>query len=135
MESGTMLTLLKKWMSNVNDRAKTPRALSKGAEQLKLHMRVDKIGFTPEYKFHPDRQWRFDFALAKGIAVEVDGGARMAVIGRDGKPYAVGRHAQEGDYEKLNAAALLGWRVLRFTPAQVESGYAIKTIKTALNLD
>jgi len=44
-------------------------------------------------------------------AVEIDGG-RYAPGG--------GRHAGDGDREKLNVATILGWRVLRFSTQQVE---------------
>ena len=105
---------------------KLPSAKSEGVETLKLHLRADKIGFTPEFKFHPVRKWRFDFALAKGVAVEVDGGIWIA-----------GRHVRgkgvEEDMEKLNSAALLGWRVLRFSTGMVKSGVAIDTIRRAMN--
>jgi very-short-patch-repair endonuclease len=45
------------------------------------------------------------------LAVEIDGG-RYAPGG--------GRHAGDGDREKLNVATILGWRVLRFSTQQVE---------------
>ena len=63
-----------------------------------------------EYRFHPTRRWRFDYAWPAPVmvAVELDGGA-----------YSNGRHTRgagyEADAEKLNAAAVMGWRVLRFT--------------------
>jgi len=44
------------------------------------------------------------------LAVEIDGG-QWAPRG--------GRHASDGDREKLNTAAVLGWRVLRYSPAQL----------------
>lgn len=77
-----------------------------------------------EYRFHPTRRWRFDLAWPDqqpglkpgetgGVAVELDGGA-----------YSRGRHVRgagfERDLEKLNAAAELGWVVLRYTPQMVE---------------
>jgi very-short-patch-repair endonuclease len=80
-----------------------------------------------EYRFHPSRRWRFDFAwpLYK-IAVEVDGGI-----------YSRGRHVRgtgfERDAEKRNAAVLAGWRVLHFTPRQIKTGTAIKTIETLMH--
>ena len=105
---------------------KLPSAKSEGVETLRLHLRADGIGFTTEYKFHPLRKWRFDFALAKGIAVEVDGGI-----------WSLGRHVRgkgfEGDCEKVNEAALLGWRVLRFSTGMVKNGTAIDTIRRALS--
>ena len=79
-----------------------------------------------EVKFHADRKWRADFAnLSRMVLVEIDGGNRMAKIGKDGKPYAIGRHTKEGDYRKLNCAALMGYHVIRFTPSMVKSGEAI----------
>lgn len=104
---------------------KAPSPKSEGCATLALHLRSERIGFTQEYRFHPLRKWRFDFALAKGIAVEVDGGIWIA-----------GRHSRgagmESDFEKCNEGALLGWRVLRFSTGQVKSGMAIDTIKRAM---
>lgn len=60
------------------------------------------------------------------IAVEVEGGT-----------WSGGRHTRgdgfEKDCEKYNTAALAGWRVLRFTGAQVQSGIAITVIEGAFN--
>jgi len=60
-----------------------------------------------EYKFHPVRRWRFDFAWPdKKVAIEVEGGVYMR-----------GRHVRPkgfiGDCEKYNMALLMGWKVLR----------------------
>lgn len=79
-----------------------------------------------EYRFHPTRRWRFDYAFpASSIAVEVDGGA-----------FVGGRHTRGAgfvkDMEKNNAAVLRGWRVLRFTPQQVKSGEALNVLTEAL---
>lgn len=72
------------------------------------------------------RAWRFDLCWPDArLAVEVDGAI-----------WTEGRHSRgagyEADCEKLNAAVLLGWRVLRFTYGQVYSGYALATIEQAL---
>lgn len=66
------------------------------------------IIFQREYKFHPARKWRFDFAdPERKIAVEIDGGV-----------FVKGRHSRGAGYrsdcEKLNAAAALGWRVFKY---------------------
>ena len=76
-----------------------------------------------EYKFHPTRCWRFDFAWPElMIAVEVEGGV-----------YSNGRHSRgkgfTEDCVKYNAAAMLGWRVLRFTTEQVTQNEAVSVIK------
>ena len=82
--------------------------------------------WKPEYRFYPGRQWRFDFAFtADRVAVEIEGGT-----------WTGGRHTRgsgfKSDCEKYNQAALLGWRVLRFTSSMITSGEAINTIKAAL---
>jgi hypothetical protein len=57
--------------------------------------------------------------------IEIDGGA-----------WTNGRHVRgkgfAADLVKLNAAALMGFRVLRFTPAMVEDGTALAVIRQAL---
>lgn len=77
---------------------------------------------TAEYRFHPKRRWRFDFAWPDSrLAVEVQGGT----FSRRRSGHSSGMGLQN-DYDKLNAAAVLGWRVLQFsakhlqeTPVQV----------------
>lgn len=60
-----------------------------------------------EHQFHPKRKWRFDFAWPERmVAVEIDGGQWKK---------GGGRHNRDSDREKLNAAAALGWRVLRYS--------------------
>lgn len=103
--------------------------MSKGESTLALHIRASKLP-TPirEYEFHTDRKWRFDFCWPdQKLAVEIDGGNRVATIIK-GKAVAVGRHTQDADYSKLNAATLAGYQVLRFTPTMVKSGEAIDTL-------
>ncbi len=80
-----------------------------------------------ERKFHDKRRWKFDFAFPKDrVAVEIEGGTWIS-----------GRHNRGSgfikDMEKYNHAALLGWRVLRFTPQQVLDGSAIAFIKRVLD--
>jgi len=70
--------------------------------------------FVAEYKFDPIRKWRYDWAHKdKLIAIEIEGGT-----------WTGGRHSRgkgiEGDCEKYNAAAVAGWRVIRFTPQMVK---------------
>lgn len=78
-----------------------------------------------EYVFS-ERRWRFDFAWwQQKVAVEVEGGTWIS-----------GRHTRGSSFEKdcvkYNEAALRGWRVFRVTPAMIEDGRAIQTIRRAL---
>jgi very-short-patch-repair endonuclease len=111
-----------------------PRKLSVGEETLALQLRAEKItGWEREYRFASPRCWRFDFVFPRHrLAIEVDGGNRMVRRDKNGKPVVVGRHTGEKDAEKANTAALLGWRVLRYSPAQVRRGDAIAAILEAL---
>ncbi len=66
-----------------------------------------------EYRFHPKRRWRADFAhLAARCLIEVEGG--IWVNGRHNR--AAGFNA---DLEKYLEASLAGWRVFRFGPDQI----------------
>lgn len=68
----------------------------------------------PEYKFHHARKWRADYCWPiYKIIVEIEGGI-----------WTKGRHTRGSGYladmEKYNAAALLGFAVLRYAPDQLE---------------
>jgi len=81
----------------------------------------DDSGWRREHEFAKadGRKWRFDWAhIPTRVAVEVDGGNRMARI-VNGRAVAVGRHTQDADYEKGNAATAAGWRVFRFSTAMI----------------
>lgn len=79
-----------------------------------------------EYYFAAPRKWRFDLAWPEvKLALEQQGGI-----------FIKGRHAQGGallkEHQKLNHAALLGWRVLFFVPRLVESGAAFAFVARVL---
>lgn len=81
---------------------------------------------VPEFRFHPTRKWRFDFAWPeRGLALEVEGGAWTSGRHTRGKGFV-------SDLEKYNAAVLMGWRVLRCTPKQLKSGEIFEVIKEAM---
>lgn len=84
-----------------------------------------------EWRFHPTRRWRFDFAWpGDKLAVEVEGGIWLSLKGKKGR-HNTGKGIEE-DMVKYNAAALLGWRVLRVSPGHVRSGEALQWIEGAL---
>lgn len=87
-----------------------------------------QLGEAPakEYVFHPVRKWRFDYAFPSAkIALEVEGGV-----------YTGGRHIRPkgflGDVDKYNAAAVMGWRVLRVVPDRLRTFATIEMLKSAM---
>ena len=78
-------------------------------DRIAKALKAARIKFEREYKFHPKRKWRFDFAIMDPkIAIEFEGGI-----------YRRSRHTSPVGYtkdcEKYNAATLLGWKILRYT--------------------
>ena len=103
-------------------------AQSYGESIFALHCRIDKLTPTAEYKFHPDRKWRFDFAfIPEKLAVEIEGGVWLGKNGghTSGTGYT-------NNLEKYNEAVMLGWKILRFTPEAVKSGRAIQIVRVVL---
>lgn len=81
------------------------------------------LDVVKEYRFHPTRKWRFDYAVpAIRMAVEVEGGVWTGGRHTSGKGFL-------GDMEKYNEAALLGWCLIRTTPDQLLTSKTIELIK------
>lgn len=83
-----------------------------------------------EYVFAPPRRFRFDFCwLNYKVAAEMEGGI-----------WSHGAHNRPmhftSDCDKYNLAAVLGWRVLRFTTEHFKRDYKeiIDTVKGTLCL-
>ena len=131
------------------------------AEHL-LSVQLEQAGipFEREYRFAPEdwcrehgyltptgrpRKWRADFMVTEGWMVrnshgqlvEMENGRILIEI--DGGGYVAGRHSRgagmEKDAEKQSAAAILGYRVIRATPKQVEDGRCLQWIKEALGIE
>lgn len=98
-------------LQGIRDRAEI-KSRPKSHLEMTIELRLLSIfGRKPdgEYRFHPERRWRFDFAYPDlKIAVEAEGGV-----------FSAGRHTRGmgfvNDTEKYNQATLLGWRVFRYT--------------------
>lgn len=80
-----------------------------------------------EFRFHVSRRWRFDLAWPKrGVALEIQGGI-----------WTQGRHsrgaAMLAEWEKLNTAAGLGWRILYCQPKELLKQEMAHTIIHALD--
>lgn len=85
-----------------------------------------KVECVKEFKFHPVRKWRFDYAVPEHkIAFEVEGGV-----------WTGGRHTSPkgflGDIEKYNTATLMGWRVFRTTPDDLYKKKTLDLMKSAI---
>lgn len=85
-----------------------------------------RVECVKEFKFHPVRKWRFDYAIPEHkIALEVEGGV-----------WTGGRHTSSvgflNDMEKYNTATLMGWRVFRTTPDELFKLATLKMIKSAI---
>lgn len=83
--------------------------------------------FVQQHKFHPTRNWRFDFCWPEvKVAVEIQG-------------FGSGHNSFDGmksDYEKHNEAMLLGWNILYFMAVDLDpynQGQTIATTRTLLN--
>ena len=81
-------------------------------------MRAAGLNPEYEYRFHPPRRWRFDFAFPdKKVAIECEGGIFTNGRHTRGKGFAQ-------DCEKYNQASLDGWVLLRFTGRMITDGTA-----------
>lgn len=95
-------------------------------EIFAMQLKFEKILVVREYKFHPERKWRFDFCIPeRNIAVECEGGS-----------WVNGRHNRGSgsiaDMQKYNHAAALGWFVFRFDGRSVKNGSAIEFLKKVI---
>lgn len=103
--------------------------MSKSDIEAKLFSQIKSSGLPipeREFKFHPVRRFRFDFAwVNQRVAAEVEGGT-----------WSGGRHVRGSGYrsdcEKYNLAVLNGWRVYRFTTDMISDKTAIKILKREL---
>lgn len=104
--------------------------MSKSMGEILLAVQIEQAGLPKpetEFKFHPTRKWRADFAYPeRKVLIEVEGGV-----------YARGRHTRgrgyNSDCEKYNAAVEMGYSVFRYTSSMVNDGSAIEQIVRVLN--
>lgn len=81
----------------------------------------------PECRFHPEREWRFDFGWREHrVALEVEGGA-----------FTGGRHTRGvgfgEDVHKYSEAAALGWLVIRTLPKHQYDATTLDRLRRALS--
>ena len=100
----------------------------RSALEATLLFQMRAIGLDPvqEYRFHKTRRWRFDFAMPDHkLGIECEGGTWKKSRHTTGKGF-------RDDCHKYNAAAILGWRVLRFTSDMIKKGEALQQIEDAI---
>jgi hypothetical protein len=109
------------------------RKVSREKERLERYIYALQAAgrFSPlerEYQFHPQRKWRFDWAVWSNghrIAIEYEGG--VFIGGGHTRGLIYGQNC-----EKYNTAALMGWTVLRFTAPMIRAGMHETMIAKAL---
>jgi very-short-patch-repair endonuclease len=97
------------------------------SHEFEIHLQSLEQEPVKEWRFHPVRRWRLDYAWPElRVGVEVHGAI-----------YTRGRHTRgkgfERDREKMNEAQLLGWRILEVTPGHITSGLALKWVEQLLS--
>jgi very-short-patch-repair endonuclease len=81
---------------------------------------------TPEYRFHPVRKFRWDWAWPEHrLALEVEGGVWSG--GAHGRGTGIVR-----DMAKSTLAAEEGWRIIRVTPSNLATEATMDSIHRAL---
>jgi hypothetical protein len=85
------------------------------------------IDLHSEYRFSPPRRYRWDFCHPESkVAIEIQGGVWMRRSGHSGGTGLV------KDYEKLNLAASLGWRVFLLAESMIDPLW-LETIALTIN--
>jgi very-short-patch-repair endonuclease len=92
---------------------------------LGIHLRehFPTASIEREYRFSTLREWRFDYAISVlNLAFECEGG--LWINGRHSR----GSGYQE-DLDKYNVAAIMGWRVIRFSVDDINKGRDLQILK------
>lgn len=83
-------------------------------------------GMVREFRYHPARRWRFDFAWPQArVYCECQGG--VWIRGRHSRPKGM-----LNDMEKFSEASALGWRPVLVTGLEIKNGAALDRIERAL---
>lgn len=93
-----------------------------------------------EYRFHPVRRWRFDYAFPdKKVYLEVDGGIFGFYVTNKTtgeRKLILGGHNYGGqirnEHAKRNAATVMGWRGVWCEPKFLLGDMTLRILKEAL---
>jgi hypothetical protein len=117
------------------------RPTEKDALVASLAVEIELAGLPApvrEHRFHPTRRWRLDLAWPdRRLYCEVHGGTWLSaqVHPLTGQPLTGGHSTGAGqrrDFEKQNAAVLLGWRPIVVSTDMCRDGSALVAISRAL---
>jgi len=126
-------------MPKVNARAKTGQGSkleAKVAADLKALGLMD--GCERQYRFHPERKWKIDFAWPQCTVYDFDGEPEPKHIALEvnGGTYSHGSHSrgprQRGDYEKWSELSLMGWTLILVDCKDVREGVHVERVLRAL---
>ncbi|MFW1838628.1 hypothetical protein ACG9XS_08670 [Acinetobacter gyllenbergii] len=93
-------------------------------ETLFQELEEHRIGYRRKFKFEATKNWRFDFYIVRlNLLIEIAGSSWA--VGRGGKKVA-------NAFSKYDHAEESGYKIERFEPCQIESGYAINWILSEL---
>ncbi|MGE8572920.1 MAG: hypothetical protein ACN6NW_12865 [Acinetobacter amyesii] len=93
-------------------------------ETLFQKLEEHAIGYERKFQFEPTKNWRFDFYIVRlRLLIEIAG-----------SPWAVGRGGKRiaNSFNKYDLAEDMGYRIERLEPHQIESGHAIRWIRSQL---
>lgn len=124
MDPSQYTQLTKKSEIKRKPRAKPlPKATEKyleAEETLFQELEENLIGYRRKFQFESTRNWRFDFYIVKlNLLIEIVGSLWAA--GRGGKKIA-------NAFSKYDLAEDMGYKIERFHPDRIQSGYAINLI-------
>lgn len=124
MEITKYTSLTQKKPTKTKPRAKPlPKATQKyleAEETLFQELEENLVGYRRKFQFDSTRNWRFDFYIVKlNLLIEIVG-----------SPWAMGRGGKKiaNSFNKYDLAEDMGYKIERFHPDQILSGYVIKFI-------
>ena len=128
MDASDYFWKTKKRPSKTKSRTKPlPKAKEKyleAEETLLQELEENLIGYERKFQFEPTKNWRFDFYIVRlRLLIEIAG-----------SPWAVGRGGKKiaNAFNKYVLAEDMNYRIERLEPHAIESGYAIRWIKSLL---
>ncbi len=91
-----------------------------------------------EYRFHPERKWRFDIAWPAGPGSQWQYANPAIFLEVQGGIWIKGGHNRgaqmKKDWEKYNTATTMGWRPLFVEPRDLITKQTADLIRAALSL-